>query len=185
MKKDLGSILALYPTPVLVIGAMVDEKPTWTLCAHMGIPSHSLIMVSLVKAHYINKGINKTKALSINIVDESWLDKADCMGCVSGNKTDKSEFFEFTKGELKTPIINEAKLSLECSVQDVYNAGVFENFMLKIEHTYADESILNDESKIDYNKFKPVLFEFPTYSYLSTGNIIGKCQEISKGKFDK
>ncbi len=31
MKKDLGSLLALYPTPVTVIGAMNDDKPTyWT-----------------------------------------------------------------------------------------------------------------------------------------------------------
>ena len=112
MKKDLGSILALYPTPVLVIGAMVDNKPTWTLCAHIGIPSHSLIMVSLVKAHYINKGINQTKKLSINIVDESWLDKADYMGCVSGNKFDKSKFFKFSEGKLGTQNMEEAKLSL-------------------------------------------------------------------------
>ncbi len=29
MKKNIGSQLALYPTPVTVIGAMDDEKPTW------------------------------------------------------------------------------------------------------------------------------------------------------------
>lgn len=34
MKKDLGSISALYPVPVIVVGAMVHGKPTWTLAAH-------------------------------------------------------------------------------------------------------------------------------------------------------
>ena len=30
MKKNLGSLLALYPMPVTVIGAMNEDKPTWT-----------------------------------------------------------------------------------------------------------------------------------------------------------
>ena len=36
-KKNLGSILALYPTPVTIIGAMVEGKPNWMLVAHVGI----------------------------------------------------------------------------------------------------------------------------------------------------
>ena len=35
MKKNIGSALALYPTPVVVVGAMNGEKPTWTLAAHV------------------------------------------------------------------------------------------------------------------------------------------------------
>ena len=31
MKKSIGSVLALYPTPLVVVGAMADGKPTWTL----------------------------------------------------------------------------------------------------------------------------------------------------------
>jgi hypothetical protein len=36
MKKNIGRQLALYPSPVVVIGAMVNNKPTWTLVAHLG-----------------------------------------------------------------------------------------------------------------------------------------------------
>ncbi len=46
MKKDLGSVLALYPTPVTVIGAMNGEKPTWTLVAHVGIIGHDRVLIS-------------------------------------------------------------------------------------------------------------------------------------------
>ena len=31
MKKDLGSVLALYPTPLTVVGAVVNGKPNWVL----------------------------------------------------------------------------------------------------------------------------------------------------------
>ena len=47
MKKDLGSVLALYPTPLVVVGTMVDKKPNWVLVGHVGIMGHDHIMVSL------------------------------------------------------------------------------------------------------------------------------------------
>ena len=50
MKKDLGSVLALYPTPFIVIGTMVNGKPNWVLVGHVGIMGHDHIMVSLAKA---------------------------------------------------------------------------------------------------------------------------------------
>lgn len=178
MKKNIGSVLALYPTPLTVIGAMVDDKPNWMLVGHVGIMSHDRIMVSLAKAHYTNKGIRESKKLSVNIVDESMLEKADYVGTVSGSKTDKSGVFPYHIGEAGAPVIDSAPLVMECSVVDVYEMGVFENFILKIENTYAEESILNPEGKIDYRELKPVLFEMPTYEYLKTGEVIGKCRSL-------
>ena len=31
------------------------------------------------------------------------------------------------------------------------------------------------DGKVDYHTLKPVLFEFPTYEYLKTGEVLGKC----------
>lgn len=178
MKKNIGSKFALYPTPVIVVGAMVNGKPTWTLVAHIGVPSHDIAMISLAKAHYINQGVRENKALSINVVDESWLAKADKTGCMSGNKADKSGMFSYTIGETGAPMIDEAKLVMECVVEDVYELGAFENFMVKIKNTFAEESILNEQGGPDYNKFKPVLFEMPNYTYLRTGETIRKCKSF-------
>ena len=61
MKKDLGSVLALYPTPLTVVGAMVNGKPNWVLVGHVGIMGHDHIMVSLAKPHYTNQGIRGTR----------------------------------------------------------------------------------------------------------------------------
>lgn len=91
MKKNIGAQLALYPAPVIVVGAIVNDKPTWTLVAHAGTMAHSHLMVSLVHAHYINQEIIESKKLSVNIVDEAWLKEADRMGVISGIKEDKSE----------------------------------------------------------------------------------------------
>lgn len=182
MKKDLGSVLALYPTPLVVVGTMVNGKANWVLVGHVGIMGHDHIMVSLAKPHYTNQGIRESKVLSVNIVDEGMLQKADYVGCVSGRKTDKSQVFEYTIGQNGSPQICEAKLTMECSVEDIYETKGFDNFILTIDHTYAEESILNDAGKINYDVFKPILFEMPGYTYLKTGETAARCMTLGKEK---
>ena len=179
MKKNIGATLALYPSPLIVVGAMVEGKPTWTLVAHAGTMAHSHLMVSLVQAHYINRGIRETGKLSVNVVDASWLKAADRMGTVSGSKVDKSEAFAWTMGENGAPLIDEAKVSIECEVDGNYELEHFDHFICKILATYADETVLNGKGKIDYHTFKPVLFEFPTYEYFVTGDKVGDCGRMN------
>ena len=182
MKKDLGSVLALYPTPLVVVGTMVNGKPNWVLVGHVGIMGHDHVTVSLAKPHYTNQGIRESKALSINIVDEAMLKKADYVGCVSGGKTNKSEVFSYSIGQNGAPLIDEAKISMECAVEDIYETKGFDNFILTIGHTYAEESILSEAGKIDYDAFKPILFEMPGYTYLKTGETAAKCMTLGKEK---
>lgn len=175
MKKNLGAQLALYPSPLVVIGAMNGDQPTWTLVAHTGIVSHDRLLVSLSKAHFINSKIKETGKLSINMVSEEMLPKADYVGSVSGAKTEKADVFEYEMGEGGAPMIKNSPLSIECEVEDIYEKNGFENFILKFTGTYVQEENLTEEGKISYRNMKPVLFEFPTYEYLRTGDVIGKC----------
>ena len=69
---------------------------------------------------------------------------------------------------------------MECTVADIYETQGFESFICKITAVHAEESVLNAEGKIDYRILKPVLFEMPTYEYLRTGDIIGKCTSFGK-----
>lgn len=183
MKKNIGSQLALYPMPVTVIGAMSGDKPTWTLVAHVGIIGHDRILVSLAASHFINGQIKKSRQLSINMVDEGILAQADYAGSVSGAKEDKSELFSYEIGKAGTPMIQKAPLTMECGVVDVYETDGFESFICSIDNTYVEEIHLNGNGKIDYGSLKPVLFEFPNYQYLRTGDVIGKCLSF-KGKGD-
>ena len=161
MKKQIGNGLALYPTPLVVVGTMVDGKPNWVLVGHLGIIGHDRVMVSLAKPHYTNQGIKETRKLSINIVDEAMLAKADHAGCVSGSKEDKSGLFEYTMGEAGTPVIQQAPVVMECDVEDIYETKGFDNFICTIANTYAEEEVLTEEGKLDYRSLKPVLFEMP------------------------
>lgn len=185
MKNNLGSVLALYPTPVVVVGTMNGKKPNWTLVAHVGIIGHDRLMISVMKEHFCSHLIDSKKKLSLNIVTKDWLELADYVGCNSGAKVDKSGLFLWQLGPNGTPVIETAKLALECQLEDVYDHPVFNNYILSIKATLAEEDILDEKGKIDYNILKPVLFEFPTYSYLQTGEILGKCRQMHEAGADE
>lgn len=40
--------------------------------------------------------------------------------------------------------------------------------------------MLTEDGIPDYRVLKPVLFEMPTYEYLKTGDVIGKCMSFGK-----
>lgn len=69
---------------------------------------------------------------------------------------------------------------MECNVVDIYKSDGFDNFICSIANTYAAPEVLDDNGRLDYSQLKPVLFEFPTYSYIATGEIIGKCLQLDK-----
>ena len=104
---------------------------------------------------------------------------------VSGAKTDKSSVFEYDLGESGIPLTRNAPLTMEGSVIDTYNTPGFESFICTIDNTYVEETYLNDAGKINYQTLKPVLFEFPTYKYLKTGEIIGKCLSLKNLRINR
>lgn len=179
-KENIGSLPALYPKPLTVVGAEVGGKVNWLVVGHTGIIGHDRILVSMSKSHYTNQGIRKSKRLSINLVSREMLPKADYVGSVSGASVDKSEVFDFHWGENGTPVIDASPLAMECDVVDIYETDGFDNFICSIANTYAAPEVLDDNGKLDYTRLKPVLFEFPTYSYIATGEVIGKCLKLDK-----
>ena len=179
-KKNLGNLLALYPKPMTVVGAEVEGKVNWLVVGHTGVIGHDRILVSKSKGHYTNQDIKKSKRLSVNLVSREMLPKADYVGSVSGATVDKSEVFAYHIGENDTPVIDASPLTMECEVVDIYETDGFDNFICAIVNTYAASDVLDSDGKLDYTKLKPVLFEFPTYSYLATGEIIGKCLNLDK-----
>ena len=182
MKKSIDTKLALYPTPVTVIGTMNGGKPTWTLVAHIGIIGHDRVLISLAEPHFINGLIKENGRLSVNLVTEEMLPAVDVSGSLSGAKGDKSALFEYELGECGMPVIKTANLTLECKVDDIYKTPNFESFICTIDNTYVEEDCLNEKGRPDYTIVSPVLFEFPNYQYLRTGEVIGKCLSFKEAK---
>lgn len=179
-KKNIGSVVALYPKPVTVVGATVGGKVNWLVVGHTGIIGHDRILISMSKSHYTNKGIRETRKLSVNLVSHEMLAKADYVGGVSGADKNKSDVFEYHWGANGTPVIDSSPLTMECDVVDIYETEGFDNFICSVANTYAAPGVLDADGKIDCTQLKPVLFEFTTYSYLATGEVIGRCLNLDK-----
>lgn len=179
-KENIGSLVALYPKPLTVVGAEVNGKVNWLVVGHTGIIGHNRIILSMNDKHYTNKGIHQTGRLSINLVSREMLPKADYAGSVSGADTDKSTLFAYHIGENGAPLIDESPLSMECKVVDEFKTDGFDNFICEVAATYVAKDMLNENERPDYTRLKPVLFEFPTYSYLATGEVIGRCLALDK-----
>lgn len=179
-KQNIGNLLALYPKPMTVVGAEVEGKVNWLVVGHTGIIGHDRILLSMSKSHYTNQGIRRSKKLSVSLVSREMLPKADYVGSVSGASVDKSEVFEYHIGENGTPVIDISPLTMECNVVDIYETEGFDNFICSVVNTYVSPDVLGDNGKPDYTRMNPVLFDFPTYSYLATGEVIGKCLQLDK-----
>ena len=179
MKKNIGAYNAAFPTPIVVVGAMVGEKPNWFEVAWVGIGDGDIVTLSVTPTHETCKGINANKVLSISLTDETILERADYVGIVSGTKVDKSQVFPWTKGELGAPIPDEAPVTMECELLDTYAQHDMHLLICRVKNTYAKEEFLDEKQKVDYSKMKPVLFE-PRFQYLRTGDVIGPC--IKPGK---
>jgi flavin reductase (DIM6/NTAB) family NADH-FMN oxidoreductase RutF len=183
MKKKLEGINVLYPTPTVIVGAMVDGKPNYITIAHIGIVNHArpyLISLSMGKPHYTNPGIKENKAFSVNIPSENLVVKTDYAGLVSGKKTDKSDLFEIFYGKLENvPMIKECPINMECRLYDTYDTPTHDLFIGEIVETYADESVLA-EGKVDLAKLKPLLFDMSSVKYWSVGDVVAGCWSIGK-----
>jgi len=187
MQKDIGSVMGLYPTPVTVCGTVVEGRVNWLTIAHVGVVDHGILLISVDKNHELsNKGIQENHTVSVSLVNQDMLEAADYCGIAKAAITDKSNVFKYHFGELKAaPIIDEAPLVMECEVLDMHEVGAFNNYILKPVHTYVQEEYLNEKCKIDYEKISPVLFEFQSAQYLSTGKVIGKCWNYGKDLLNK
>lgn len=183
MQKDLGSVMGLYPTPVTVVGTVLEDgRVNFLTIAHVGVVEHGLFSISVDKAHTLSDAaIKRNGVVSVSLVNRDMLERADYCGIAKSAKTDKSSVFQHHFDELeKAPVIDEAPVCMTCRIVSSFPVKNFDNYILEPVHTYVQEECLNEKDKIDYEKVNPVLFEFRNAQYLSTGNYIGRCWNIGK-----
>lgn len=180
MKKNIGVYNAIAPTPVTLVGAMVNGKPSWFEMVWVGIAEADYVAVSIEDDHYTTPGITENKIFSISLVDEQLLAKVDYAGTVSGKKVDKSNLFDWEKGEKGAPNPTDAPVTMEVEVVDTLQYGGSHLYVCKILNTYAKEEVLDKRGKIDFGgTFKPLLFE-PRWNYLEIKGIKGKCTSFGR-----
>ncbi len=184
MRSNLGSFCALYPMPVVIVGADDGKGVDYTTVAHVGILNSGqpqYVSIGLNKAHHVNGCIKKSKAFSICLPTEDMVVETDYCGIASGNKVDKSTVFKpFYSDQPNAPMVEGCPVCMDCSLHEILDYKTHEIFIGAILHTYADDSVLTD-GHIDMEKLRPMLFEMGSKHYWSVGRPIAKCWDVGKG----
>jgi len=180
MKKKLGSLNVLYPTPTTLVGATVNGKPNFIAIAHIGIITHHHISLSMGKRHYTNAGIKENRTFSVCLPSKDLVVETDYCGIMTGKNTDKAILFDVFFGELKTaPMIQECKICMECRLDRIVDFPNNDVFIGEIVQTYIDDSVLT-ENHVDVSKVKPLLFDMSSKKYWALGAEIAKCWNVGK-----
>ena len=185
MKRSLGAIALVYPTPVFVVGTYdKNGKPNVMTASWGGIccSQPPCVAVSLRKATYTHGNIVQRKAFTISIPSENHVRQADYFGLVSGRSEDKFAATGLTpvKSEVvDAPYVKEFPLIVECRLAHTFELGLHTEFVGEVVDVKAEESMMTAGS-VDIRKVKPLAFAPDTQGYYGIGNLIGKAFSIGE-----
>lgn len=143
------------PFPALLVGAIKNEKPTYTTVGAGGCAClEPVLCVSLKNTHYITEAIADSGYFSVNIPAVAQVREVDLCGIVTGWQADKSGLFTpFYDAAGPAPLIEECPLNFLCRVCDSLEIRGFTMFFGDIAAAFADEACLSqgqpDPQKID------------------------------------
>ena len=179
MKKDLGVKPYLFPMPVLLIATYSEnDKVAVMNMAWGGFCAAIMVSLNIDADHKTSENIKKRGAFTLSIADIPHIEAADFFGIASGNKMDDK--FERTgltavKSEkVDAPVVQEFPLTLECKVvedkEDVYGHHVIG----EIVGVLADESVLDEQGKVDPTKLNAFVFDQFQSGYYAIGEKVGQ-----------
>lgn len=176
MRKNFGSKPWCYPQPVFILAAYDENgKPNAMNVAWGGIHYDDQISMCISAGHKTTADILTSKAFTVSMADEKHLVACDYVGVVSGNK-EPDKFakagFTATKSEfVNAPVINELPMTIECRLVSYDKETCC--LIGEIVNVSADESILDNEGKIDPAKLRPITFDPVHNHYLVVGEKVG------------
>ena len=181
----MGPKTLIYPMPVLLVGANVDDKPNFMAVAWCGIANGEPPMISIAirLQRYTRRGIMQNLTFSVNVPSVDLIRETDYCGTVSGSKTNKVEACQFNVfyGKLgNAPLIEQCPINLECKVLHTLELGSHSLIIGRIEETHISESCLTD-GQPDVDKIKPLIYTTePARQYQALGEVMGKAFSIGR-----
>ena len=178
MKKNLGNKTVLAPLPVLIV-ATYDEQgmPNAMNVAWGGQCGYHHVALNLSLNHKTTENLKHTKAFTLSIATVDTLVISDYFGLVSGRKENKIEKagVHVTRSEfVDAPVIDEYPLTLECKVIEMREALGEMHVVCEVVNMQVDESILDEQGKVDLGKLSPISYDSASHSYRVLGDIVGK-----------
>lgn len=176
MRKNFGAKPYTYPQPVFII-ASYDENgtPDAMNAAWGGISDDTQISLCLSAGHKTVKNILRRGAFTVSMADAAHVTACDYVGIVSGNDTPdklhKAGLHTTPSEFVDAPLIDELAMALECRLVS-YDPDSC-RMVGEIVNVCADESVLDQNGKIDPAKLAPLIFDPVNNTYHKLGEKVG------------
>lgn len=177
MRKNFGAKPMLYPMPVLIIGTYDENgKPNAMNAAWGGISEENQISICVSEDHKTTKNILASGAFTVSVADAENVVACDYVGIVSGNKEPdkiaKTGWHVTNSDFVNAPLFDELPMALECKLVSFDEESC--RLVGEIVNVCADERILDENGKIDLNKFSPITYDPVHHTYRKLGDVMGK-----------
>jgi len=147
-----GALLAPVPPALVTCGTM--EQPNVLTIAWTGIVcTHPAITyISVRPSRYSYEMIQKSGEFVINLPTSAMAKTVDFCGMKSGKNCNKIErcHLQLAEGQtVKTPILSDCPVSLECKVTESKALGSHTMFLAEITCVQVEERFLNSKGKLN------------------------------------
>lgn len=162
----------LFPLPVVLISSVdANGKPNMCTVAWTGIVCSSppLLSISLRKERYSYSLIWDSKEFVVNIPSARQLRATDYCGIVSGRDVDKFNETGLTTApasQLRTPLIRECPINLECQVRETLDLGSHTMFISEIVAVNVNEDQISPSGRLALEKTSWIVFAHGGYYIL-------------------
>lgn len=169
-----GALTAPLPPVMVSVGDMENSNIItigWTGILST-IPPRTYISVRPQRHSY--NIIKETKEFVINLTTKEQARIVDYAGIYTGAKVDKFKQCSLTKTpskEVACPTIKECPLALECRVIEIIPMGTHDVFIADIVSVSCDDSIIDSEGKIRFDKAG--LLAYAHGEYFALGEKVG------------
>ncbi|NLN93702.1 MAG: flavin reductase family protein [Candidatus Hydrogenedens sp.] len=148
----------LCPVPVVLIGSM-DKKGRPNICtvawAGTICSQPPMLSISLRPERYSYDLIQASGEFTVNIPSVDQIHATDYCGVVSGRDVDKFAETGMTPAPataIKTPIVQECPISLECKTTKTMNLGSHTLFIAEIKAVQVTEALLTPAGRLALEK---------------------------------
>lgn len=183
MKKELGVCPAVFPMPVLMIATYCEDGSVDVMnMAWGGICDSKMVALNISEEHCTSSNIKARRAFTLSIADIAHIKESDFFGIASATKMhdkfDRSGLHAVKSKHVDAPVVEEYPLTLECKVVEMQNCISGFRVVGEIVNVLADESVLDENGKVDPAKLHAFAFDQFQNGYYAIGEKIAKAWDI-------
>ena len=184
MKKDLGVKPYTFPMPVLMIATYgADGTVDVMNMAWGGVCAENMVALNIDEDHKTAENIKARGAFTLSIADIPHIKEADFFGIATGNEVNKAEKsgLTFTRSEhVDAPVIEEYPLTMECEVTAIDGDEHGARIVGRVVNVLVDEEILGVDGKVDFGKWRPLVYDAAHMTYRVVGEEVGRAWNVGK-----